>query len=138
MITLSPIADLEFIPTNSSNNVPVQQLQGAIVVSHDYIDFTLQISFNPENIQASYNYDIFRNREPYFDLRGEEDEAQKDAAEKESGIVSYSKRAIDHSEFQNITRKEAEAYLVDKDIGSYLFKPSTHGPNTCFDCEVSF
>jgi transcription elongation factor SPT6 len=47
------------------------------------------------------------------------------------------KRTITFDRFFNINRADAEAQLADQEVGSYLFRPSAHGPD-CFILTIEF
>jgi len=68
--------------------------------------------------------------EPDFDFDGESKErAKENDKEKLSKLKVVNPRDINHPLFRNINRSEAEAELSSKDIGAFLYRPSSKGDN---------
>ncbi|KAJ4980659.1 hypothetical protein NE237_031496 [Protea cynaroides] len=77
------------------------------------------------HFQNSRSRDLYYREDP-SSLHSEQEKARK---EKELAKKHFKPRMIVHPRFQNITADEAMEFLLNKDVGEAIIRPSSRGPS---------
>ncbi|OHS93529.1 hypothetical protein TRFO_11738 [Tritrichomonas foetus] len=117
--------DTAFIDFNQTE-IKQRVFRGAIL-GIDKSIMKLIVSFNPADIDSMKQFDNNRYLDTNFDVEGEREAQRRKREEEKNKPHRYSARFIDDSHFQNLTPDQAEAEIMSKEMGEYLFRPSTKG-----------
>lgn len=103
------------------------QVHDCVIMRVDENMVSIDVSFLPEHIEAAKNYRALIKDEDSFDFDGEDEARAEEIRAADNRIVTYAQRIIQHKNYKSITAAQAEAELASQEVGSFFFRPSSHG-----------
>jgi transcription elongation factor SPT6 len=100
------------------------------VKSIDEHKFKIDLNLKQSELESVKNYYLVRGHDKYFEINEDEDlKIPNYSKEKKSESNKYIMRNIQYNHFKNINLKTSLDLLRQKDIGTFVYRPSSKGEN---------
>ena len=108
----------------------------AVILDVDIRHLRLRVSFRKKYVNAAKRFESqsglpwrpTRTLDSSFDVEGEERAREEAEREEKRKPHKYPARIVVHEKFREITYEEARKELLSQPVGSFLFRPSSKGP----------